>query len=159
MPRVKDVEKVYDKFVAHIAGDSKQPKSWENYIQDKLKFCRNVARILVQMVPKLKLRSIGNGQLLVDVPPPGRDETDHILVHSIDGPPRFDQLSAFGQAVGQTFEYWARCPRVFAAPDVAKKFIEAYGTEQELQKACHKAICQILNVPAEQMLWDDMNES
>ena len=61
--------------------------------------------------------NIKDGEILIDIPPAGKDQIDNVFVYQDDKPKPIHELSPSADAVRENFLYWTRNVRVFMSPD------------------------------------------
>jgi HD superfamily phosphohydrolase len=76
----------------------------------RIDFCERLSRRLGDFA------RFEDGDVLIDVPPTGKDQIENIFVAGLDRPRAIQELSPIANAVRDTFAYWARKVRVFLSP-------------------------------------------
>jgi HD superfamily phosphohydrolase len=79
---------------------------------------------------------IEDGELLIDVPPRGKDQIKNVYVWMGDATKTVQESSPIAEAVGDTFRYWSRRIRVFLAPRVWNAFADAGISEEAVRAQC-----------------------
>jgi HD superfamily phosphohydrolase len=96
--------------------------------------------------------TFGLGDLLVDVPPGGRDQIDNIFVIA-DGATRpIQDVSPVADAVRDSFRFWVRKARVFLSPTAWAACSRAGISEEELHRASWNALHSSLQPKEQQEL-------
>jgi len=85
-----------------------------------------------------------DGEVLVDIPPAGKDQVDNVFVIKQGEKRRkvyrIQELSPLANAVSNAFSYWVRKPRVFMNPKVWKRCRDAGLGERDIWEACFAAL-------------------
>jgi HD superfamily phosphohydrolase len=84
-----------------------------------------------------------NGDILLDVPPAGKDQIDNVYVHFGDEIRSIYDVSPMGQAVRETFAKWTRSVRVFFHPAALERCLKNGMTLRKLQIECKAALDEI----------------
>jgi len=96
-------------------------------------------------VKKLNMRvAFVDGEILIDIPPSGKDQVDNVFVHENGEIHRVQELSPLADAVSAAFRYWVRKPRVFLAPSAWRKCSDAMLGEKEVWDACFGALLEMV---------------
>lgn len=75
-----------------------------------------------RLAAKLNMRGqINDGEILLDIPPAGRDQVSNIFVIDRQGPHYIHELSPMAGAVSETFRLWTRHFRVFCSPTLLRR--------------------------------------
>ena len=99
-------------------------------------------RLFVKKLSRLVV-NFSDGEILIDIPPSGKDQVDNVFVQEDDKVRRVQDLSPLADAVSAAFRYWVRRPRVFLAPTAWKKCSEAMLGETEVWNACFEALVEM----------------
>ena len=75
-----------------------------------------------------------DGEILLDMPPMGKDQIENIFVWGDEGVRKIEDLSPIANAVKEAFTYWVRRPRVFLAPQAWKRLEVAKIDTAKLRK-------------------------
>jgi HD superfamily phosphohydrolase/serine/threonine protein kinase len=84
--------------------------------------------------------NLTDGEILIDIPPSGKDQVDNVFVRKDEKINRIQELSPLADAVSAAFRYWVRKPRVFLSPSAWKKCSEASISERQVSDACFDAL-------------------
>ena len=76
---------------------------------------------------------LGDGDVLLDVPPAGKDQVDDIFVAVNGSPTPMNEMSAMGKAVRDTFRDWTRTVRIFLSADALRKCEEKGSSRSALR--------------------------
>jgi HD superfamily phosphohydrolase len=85
-----------------------------------------------------------DGDILIDVPPAGRDQVDNIFVDFGDVIRSIHEVSYMGHAVRYSFAYWTRSLRIFIAPDALEKYEKRGVTRGRLREHCSQILQQLV---------------
>jgi hypothetical protein len=85
-----------------------------------------------------------DGDILIDVPPAGRDQVDNIFVDFGDVIRSIHEVSFMGYAVRYSFAYWTRSLRIFIAPDALEKYEKRGITRETLRQRCNEILKQLV---------------
>jgi hypothetical protein len=80
------------------------------------------------------------GDILIDIPPDGRDQVDNIFVDCDDVIRSIHEVSFMGHAVRSSFAYWTRTARIFIAPDASERCERRGLTREMLGKMCSQIL-------------------
>lgn len=75
------------------------------------------------MAERFKVK-LSDGDVLLDVPPAGKDQVDDIFVDLHGTPTSINELSAMGNAVRSTFKEWTRTVRIFLSAGAFEKCLK-----------------------------------
>ena len=109
-------------------------------------FCRTIRQTFAESLTRqLKNRSqrkltFSDGEVLIDIPPAGKDQVTNVFVNTNGDIRPVEQLSPLSDAVSGTFRYWVRKPRVFLGPTARAKCLDAGLTKSQLWDACFAAL-------------------
>jgi HD superfamily phosphohydrolase len=89
-----------------------------------------------------------DGEVLIDIPPAGKDQVDNVFVVRQGGEQgakqgkiyQIQELSPIANAVGDAFSYWVRKPRVFMNPKTSKRCRAAGFGDKNVWEACFSAV-------------------
>lgn len=109
-----DVEEIYSGLMQ--AWIDLNARSGLSYLRALRKLRSDFTR---RLATKLGLRGqLHDGDILLDIPPAGRDQVNNIFVIDRSGPHYIHELSPMASAVGETFRLWTRHFRVFCSPEL-----------------------------------------
>lgn len=124
---------VYDAWLAQSAK--------LNEILDRREYVRRARNVRQNISSLLRDRlsdhlHLEDGEVLIDIPTPGRDSIGNVFVMTNDGPHQLTELTRIGDAVRRTFEFGTRKLRVFAAPALIARFSSNQEARAHLGKTC-----------------------
>jgi hypothetical protein len=88
--------------------------------------------------------SLTEGDVLLDVPPGGRDQVDNIFVDIGNKEVPLDNLSAMGGAVQATFRDWTRTARIFMSSEAFERCIRRGHDRVGLQNKTSDVLARLL---------------
>lgn len=80
------------------------------------------------------------GDVLIDIPPAGKDQVDNVFVSREDRLRGIQQMSPISKGVRQTFRFWARHVRVFMSADAVDRCANAGILGDRLLEACLQSL-------------------
>lgn len=83
---------------------------------------------------------IVEGELLVDIPPAGRDQVNNLFVLDRGGAHKIEDLSYMAFAVSESFRYWTRPFRIFLSPALMGRLRNANLLERQLSDLCWEVL-------------------
>lgn len=87
--------------------------------------------------------TIEDGELLIDVPPRGKDQIKNVYVSMGDETRTIQETSPIADAVSETFHYWSRRIRVFLAPRLWEAFAKAQISEATVRERCQSVMSEL----------------
>lgn len=89
--------------------------------------------------------AIQDGEVLIDIPPAGKDQVENIYVVDRDGFSPIQDLSSVADAVADAFRYWVRKPRVYFAPQLLER-LGHRADRAAVWSACWTALVDLTQV-------------
>lgn len=83
---------------------------------------------------------LDDGEVLIDIPPAGKDQVENVFVSEGDSVSAIQYLSPIANAVRDAFRYWVRRPRVFIGRTGWRKCEAAGLGEDDIWRACWLAL-------------------
>lgn len=111
------------------------------YLERATSLRRDFAQLLTASLKRSV--AFADGEVLVDIPPAGKDQIDNIFVCHEDSVTPLQDMSPVADAVRESFRLWARKARVFLAPGAWAKCASVGLTTDDVWDACWQAIDQI----------------
>jgi hypothetical protein len=72
--------------------------------------------------------------VIVDIPPFGKDQVRNLFIHLADGPINILEASGLAESIADTFRYWARVLRIYLHPAIHTQVKEFLIANQDIQK-------------------------
>jgi HD superfamily phosphohydrolase/serine/threonine protein kinase len=120
------------------------------YVERCRSFRDDVAKMMSERLRKRV--KFGYGDLLIDIPPAGKDQIDNIFVIA-DGTTRpIQDVSPVADAVRDSFRYWVRKVRVFLSPAAHKRCREAGVSGERLHGAAWDGLRDLLSADVDPQL-------
>ena len=115
---------------------------------------RDVEKKLIEAVKSVKPGAkitFADGEVLLDMPPTGKDQVENVFIWDNNEVRKIENLSPVADAVKNTFRYWVRRPRVFLAPQAWNRF-ETLGIDlAKLQDQFYAVLGGQLSLPFKQI--------
>lgn len=94
--------------------------------QGGLEYLRSLQEFRIEFTERISKKldlgvDIKDGEILIDVPPAGRDQVSNIFIVDDGGPHYIQELSPMAHAVSEAFRVWARQFRVFCSPGLLER--------------------------------------
>ncbi|HEY6765720.1 MAG TPA: HD domain-containing protein [Candidatus Sulfotelmatobacter sp.] len=109
-------------------------------------FCRSLRQTFAESL-SLQIRKktgknivFADGEVLIDIPPAGKDQVDNVFVNTRGKVRPVEELSPLSDAVRGAFRYWVRKCRVFLGPSAWEKCDELDLSKEALWDACFAAL-------------------
>jgi HD superfamily phosphohydrolase len=124
----------------------------------------HLVRVLRQNVTRRLATKLKNkvqfldGEILIDIPPKGKDQIEHVYVLYDGTPIPIQQMSPVADAVRDAFTYWVRKVRVFVAPSAQQKFASAGIADSLVREACESVMYDMVADPSQASLFDEEGE-
>lgn len=109
-------------------------------------FCRRVrtefATEFCRLLRKQSCKDLcfEDGDILIDIPPTGKDQVANIFVTSKGRVQLIQEVSPIASAVKDAFQYWVRKPRVFLSPAAWQQCKSVDLQEDDIKVACMLAL-------------------
>ena len=134
-------KEVYDRLTLLSEGIAK-PKNSASYIRycQRIRndFCEELSKALYAATKK-NMR-FEDGEVLIDVPPGGKDQVDNVLVVEEDEIKPIHEVSPLASAVKDAFQHWVRKPRVFLSPQAWNTCRNLNLDDEQIKEACINAL-------------------
>jgi hypothetical protein len=83
---------------------------------------------------RLPVTTFKPSDILIDIPPAGKDQIEDVFVVARGEARRVQEVSPMADAVGKAFQYWVRKPRIFIARETYVDLVKV-GLDSRLQSA------------------------
>lgn len=133
VPQSEVHRRIYDALSSHLAGATSS-SAWLDRVAE-------TRDIFVEHLKKhFKRRNGEIGEILLDVPPAGKDQIENVFVRTNSEVRPIHEMSPVANAVKESFAYWARKVRVFMAPGAVADFERVGINYRSLTEACKVAL-------------------
>jgi len=122
---------------SHVANSSRSPLAY-------LESVRGRRQILTDRLAHELHFALKDGDVLIDIPPSGRDQVDNIFIDCGDVIRSIHDVSFMGHAVRYSFANWTRTARIFVAPEAIEKCEIRGVTRVQLAGLCDQVIQKLV---------------
>jgi len=140
-PGARIAKNVFDQLSALSEGVAKAGDP-AIYVRYRLQVRESFTKELCQYIEREHNKRIDfeDGEILIDVPPAGKDQVENVLVAERDQVHRVQDVSPLANAVKEAFQHWVRKPRVFLSPSTWKRLSKLEISNAAIETACITAL-------------------